>query len=191
MRFLTMMALGATLLMATPSLAQNRIPRASPPPLPETTAPEEAPAPEETPAPAATGGDTVRASDPEGVVAALEDLGFSAELDTEDGTGNPLIHTEIADLFVDVFFYGCSDNADCQTMMFLCTLDFEGKADPELAAEWNKLKLYGRLIVSDRGNFSMDYVLYTGQDGISVDDLDGFIAQMESSLNDFVDFVDF
>ncbi len=111
------------------------------------------------------GGGMVCASNPQTVVAALQEAGLQAKLG-KDGTGDPMIESAAAGYNFTVFFYGCSANRNCDSMQFRVNF----KADPTntfaQANRWNSAKRFLSLSVGkDQGMAAFHDVTTVG--GIS------------------------
>jgi hypothetical protein len=91
----------------------------------------------------------VQASDPQSVVAALQQAGYRAQLSVDD-VGDPLILSSESGTTFRVFFYNCTDNVDCRTIQF-----YVGFSDTDATLEsvnaWNRDNRFGRAYLGDDG----------------------------------------
>ena len=78
----------------------------------------------------------VRANDPAGIVAALQNAGLSATL-TTDSLGDPLIRSAVKGHPFRIVFYGCKANKDCATITFAAGFDRRDRPGG-LIKEWNR-----------------------------------------------------
>lgn len=82
--------------------------------------------------------DHICASAPDTVVKALQDAGYKAELGKSKGTGNPKISSAASGYSYDLFFYGCSDGRNCDSLEFMVSFEKDSVNSAELANLWNK-----------------------------------------------------
>ncbi len=90
----------------------------------------------------------VQAQQPRTVAAVLQDAGYRAEL-TKDQQGDPMIKSSSGGYEFEVFFYNCTDNADCRTVQFHSGYSEASDASAEAMNEWNKAFRFGRAYVKD------------------------------------------
>lgn len=96
------------------------------------------------------GAETVRASDPDGVVAALRDAGFAAEL-RRTRAGDPLIRAATpGELPFQMRFYGCLGGRDCTSLQLVAGFAARG-VSAETVNGWNAALRYGRVHVTGGG----------------------------------------
>jgi hypothetical protein len=74
----------------------------------------------------------VCASDPEGVVAALQAEGYKAQL-SKDNVGDPKIESSASGYDFTIYFYGCKDNNACNSLRFAVSFEDDGTNTPALA----------------------------------------------------------
>jgi hypothetical protein len=94
---------------------------------------------------------SVRAQDPESLVTAMRNAGYSAKLGT-DKVGDPMITSDIGGTTFQVFFYNCTDHEECATVQF--NAGFDLKTSPGLAPinEWNSKQRFGRAYIDKEGD---------------------------------------
>jgi Putative bacterial sensory transduction regulator len=105
--------------------------------------------------------DMVCASKPETIVAALQDAGYKAKLSKSETTGNPTIASSTSGYDFDVFFYGCKDNAQCDSVQFLVSFEKDKTNTAELANKWNSEKRFSQAYINKDGEFVMGYDVTT------------------------------
>ncbi len=93
----------------------------------------------------------IKASEPKTVVAALQDLGYRAEL-TRDKEGDPMISSAAAGFKFSIFFYNCDDNTDCRTLRLHCGFHIDGGIKLEQANDWNKGHLFSKVYLDDQND---------------------------------------
>lgn len=92
--------------------------------------------------------ESVDATDPAQLTQVIQDLGYRAQLKT-DNTGDPMITSSVAGTEFSILFYGCTDNAACKVLLFKVGYDLPlGTTDQTINA-WNADNLFGRAYLDD------------------------------------------
>jgi len=113
----------------------------------------------------------VKASEPESIMNYFQELGAPVKL-TEDKVGDPMIELQYYGTKMVIFFYGCSDNKNCNALQFYAGYTADSEISPEALNTWNADNRYGRAYRSENGSKRLEYDIYTGNDGVSLDDFD-------------------
>jgi Putative bacterial sensory transduction regulator len=100
------------------------------------------------------------ASNPATVVSALQEAGYKAKLAKDDG-GDPMISSSAAGYDFDIFFYGCKENKQCDSLQMRVSFGKDGANTPDLANKWNKGKRFSQAYIDDKGRFVTDYDVST------------------------------
>ncbi len=131
---------------------------------------------------------TLSAADPGGIAAALQRLGYKAEL-TKDEDGDPKIKSAAAGANYAVYFYGCTDGKDCNAIQFSAGFDTDNGLDLSAANEWNRDKRYGKVYLDDERDpyIELDMNMI---DGISEANFDDTVGLWDSLLADFQKHID-
>ena len=108
----------------------------------------------------ACGTDMVCASDPQTVVDALQREGYRAKLD-KDNSGDPMISSAATGYNFDIFFYGCEEKKQCDSLQFSVTFDSDKTDTPKLANEWNVGNRFGKAAINDKNQFQLRYDVAT------------------------------
>lgn len=131
------------------------------------------------------GANMVCASDPQTVVAALHKAGYQAKL-SADNVGDPMIESK-ANYRFDVYFYGCEQKKNCDSLRFEVIFMKEPENTAALANKWNAGKRFLYMAVKDDGRLTVAYDLAT-IGGVNqrnfADVLDWWGAMLED-LNEF------
>ena len=90
------------------------------------------------------------ADDPEGLVAALKELGYEAAL-SQDEMGNPVIDPNGSAVFPWLIFFDRCDDGPCRDMRFVAWTDIAGVIDMEYANDWNSYDGASRLFIMSDG----------------------------------------
>jgi hypothetical protein len=86
---------------------------------------------------------TVRAQDPQSLVAALQGGGYAAKLGV-DKVGDPMITSGIGGTSFQIFFYNCTNHKECATVQFHSGYDLDHALPLETINEWNRSQRFGR-----------------------------------------------
>ena len=133
---------------------------------------------------------SVNASDPDGLMAALQDLGYKATMDSSDD-GDPLIRSMADGTNFRIWFYGCDDaNSNCTGLNFSAGFDLEKGTTLEKMNAWNNQQLLGYATLDDENDpFLNHFVVTTG--GISAEAFQSIIARWDRAIADFKKEIDF
>ncbi|MCK8463958.1 YbjN domain-containing protein [Aliiroseovarius sp. S1339] len=115
--------------------------------------------------------DPIKASDPQSVLGYFKEIGAPATL-TEDSVGDPLIEIQYYGTTFAVFFYGCDDNKNCNSLQLYAGYTAENEISAEDLNSWNADQRYGRVYQDSDGRKKLEYDIYTGNAGVSSDDFD-------------------
>jgi hypothetical protein len=85
----------------------------------------------------------VKAQDPDSLVQALQDGGYTAKLGT-DKVGDPMITSGASGTSFQIFFYNCTEHKACATVTFHSGYDLKSSPGLEKINEWNRGKRFGR-----------------------------------------------
>lgn len=111
----------------------------------------------------------IRAADPQSIVSFLSEEGVDATL-TKDDYDDPKIKITYDNHRFSIYFYGCEENKNCQSLQFYAGYRTQGKWTQEQANDWNKGRRYGKAYVTESGSSRLEYDIHTGDFGIHVDD---------------------
>jgi hypothetical protein len=129
------------------------------------------------------------ASAPSTVVKALQDGGYRAKLD-KDSNGDPSISSSTAGYNYEIYFYGCKENKNCDSLQFQVSFQKDETHTAELANKWNNKWRFGQAAVTDKGAFvvSMDVSTIGGLNGTNfADSLNWWDATMGNLRQFFKD----
>ncbi|MEC9342586.1 MAG: YbjN domain-containing protein [Pseudomonadota bacterium] len=141
-------------------------------------------------APATAGAQEIVARDPLTVVNAMQNLGYRAELST-DSQGDPLITSAASGYRFVVFFYGCTDGAECQNLQFNASFDMEGQVDLKLINEWNAKFRFTKAFADDEGDPIIVMDLILGREGAVHDHFKTILQEWETHVADYTEHVGF
>lgn len=130
----------------------------------------------------------VCASYPEGVLRAMTDAGLTAKLGV-DRQGDPSIEGEGAGYKFDVFFYGCENKKQCDSLQFQVSFSASPELDTEFANKWNVSKRFLQAGVRENGVLAFSYDLTT-VGGVSADNFDDVLVWWQVMLDEVGNFFD-
>jgi len=106
------------------------------------------------------GAGLICASNPQTVMAALEKAGLKPKL-SKDGEGDPMIESDESSYHFDVYFYGCAEHKNCDSLRFETLFEKAPENTPELADKWNSKKRFLQASVRNDQQFAVAYDLAT------------------------------
>lgn len=101
------------------------------------------------------------ASDPKGVAAALQELGYRAALGKDEDSGRPEISSAASGYNYTVYFYDCEKEAKCASLQFNISFSDDGGNTVELANKWNLNKRFLQMSVNDKKTLYASYDVTT------------------------------
>lgn len=139
------------------------------------------------PAPLSAGG-LVDASNPQAVADLLQQAGYRAAVGV-DNVGDPKIDSSAAAVDFSIYFYGCENARNCQSVQFSSGYDLEKGTSFQAMNDWNAAQRFGYAYLdSDSDPFvSMDVNMAFG---ISPDNFRDSLALWEQVLSDFHTHID-
>ncbi len=101
------------------------------------------------------------ASDPAGIAQVITNHGYRAALEKTQ-SGNPIIRSAADGVNFDLFFYGCTDGADCRSIRFVAGFRMNPAPTVEQMNDWNKSKTIGMAYVADNGSARLGHFVALG-----------------------------
>ncbi len=138
-------------------------------------------------APASHAGETIDATEPALVLAAARDLGDASM--TRDSMGDPLIEGQLDGKEYRLYFYDCSENRDCKSLMFSAIWEAEELTD-EMMADWNREKRFGKAYIDEDGRAALEMNVNL-RGGATLANLGDTLDWWRLILAEFSDFNDF
>ncbi|HET9459122.1 MAG TPA: YbjN domain-containing protein [Sphingomicrobium sp.] len=132
----------------------------------------------------------VTAKDPQSIARALLASGYQAEI-KKDGEGDPMIMSASSGTRFGVFFYNCTNHANCATVQFHAGFDTDPGKAPSLEKinAWNRTQRFGRAYLDNEGDpvIEMDIDLDDGgmSQALFLDNLEFWVsvlAQFEKEI---------
>jgi hypothetical protein len=127
---------------------------------------------------------SINASDPEGLIQALQNIGYKATMDTADD-GDPLIRSMADGTNFRIWFYGCDDaNSNCTGLNFSAGFDLEKGTTLEKMNAWNNNQLLGYATLDDENDPFLNHFVVTNG-GISAEAFQSIIERWDRAIADF------
>lgn len=130
----------------------------------------------------------IAAHDPGSVVAALAMDGYETELTTDD-SGDPKITIELVGMLTHVYFFGCEDNANCDSLMFMTGFDRETPWTIEDATGVNKEVRFASTWLDEEGDPWISWDVVTGEEGIPASVFSLAVARYSDTVDIVADMV--
>ena len=90
----------------------------------------------------------LHARDPGRLAQVIQDLGYRARLET-DSVGDPMIVSSAGGTDFSIYFYGCTNNRECKSLLFKVGFDLVDGTTLENVNAWNETTLFGRAYLDD------------------------------------------
>lgn len=103
----------------------------------------------------------VSASRSQSVVDALQAAGYKAALTKSKSTGNPMIESAASGYNFTIYFYGCEEMKDCNSLQFGINFADDGGNTVELANKWNQSKRFIQMSLADDKTLDVSYDVST------------------------------
>lgn len=133
---------------------------------------------------AATAQDAVRAEDPSSLTAFLFDNGIASKVDT-DSYGDPMVQFRTSDRQFTIFFYNCTDGADCTNVQFYIGYETDGDVGMDVVNEMNRTNRFTRAAIDEEDDVIMTMDVLTGNFGLSQDDFGQLLDLFVEASADF------
>ena len=131
----------------------------------------------------------VDASDVDVIAALIQDEGYRAVVGT-DGVGDPRITSSANGYDFEVYFYGCTDGANCRDIQFSVNLDVEDGMSLTSVQDFNLEKRWAKVYLDEESDpfLEMDYNMYGG---VSVTNFNDTLDWWVIIMNEFLEYIDF
>jgi len=130
----------------------------------------------------------VTASNPASVQAAIQAYGVQATL-AKDSNGDPQINGKIAGYNYTVDFYGCKENANCQTIRIYSGFDLKKEFGQLKANEWNRQKRWAATYTDAENDPYLFMDINLDKGGMSQELFKDQIDWFQTMLGDFDKFI--
>lgn len=130
------------------------------------------------------------ASDPGSMAEVLQSFGYRAELGKDNG-GDPKIASSSGGASYSIFFYGCTNGKNCDSIGFSAAFDLDKGSTKDLMNKWNQEKRYTKAYLDDENDPVIDMDLYLGDGGVTIDNFRFWIDTWERAVGDFKTQINF
>jgi hypothetical protein len=140
------------------------------------------------PAPVPLGGNMIDATSPQALAELLQQQGYRAVVG-QDTSGNPKIDSSAAGVDYSIYFYGCNNGSDCQSLNFSSGFDLDRGTSFQAMNDWNSSQFFAYAYLDDESDpfLNMDMNLAYG---VSADNFVDSLAIWEQLLSDFQGHID-
>jgi hypothetical protein len=131
----------------------------------------------------------VDATDAEGLASLIRGLGYRATVE-KDGVGDPMIMSSAGGTDFAIYFYGCTDGADCKWLLFKVGYDLDDGTTGESINAWNAETIFGRAYLDDEADPWLEMSVNM-DGGVSRANFEDSFDWWEVILSGFEDHIDF
>lgn len=123
-------------------------------------------------------------ADPEVVASFLEDYGLKVTRDTDD-EGDPMLSSRIEGIYFDVFFYGCTEGQDCDSIEFSALFSGGEYVPLSVVNDWNGSNRFARAYIDEDGDPNLEFDVNLDFEGVGGRNFDNTIDVWRAVLSDF------
>jgi len=138
---------------------------------------------------AAAQSDLVDATDPQRLASLIQGLGYRAQVDV-DGVGDPLLISSVGGSNFRIYFYGCTDNKGCKSLLYKIGYDLTDGTTLDVVNGWNSDKLFGRAYLDDENDPWLELSVNMAG-GVSQFNFEDTFDWWEVIIGEFEDYIDF
>ncbi len=142
----------------------------------------------QTAAPPVTAGGMVDASSPDAIAALLQQAGYRAAV-TVDNIGDPKIESSAAGVDFSIYFYGCDNARNCQSVQLSSGYDLEQGTSFQSMNDWNSTQRFGFAYLDSESDPFVNYDINMAY-GLSQENFMDSLAIWEAVLSDFQAHID-
>ena len=130
--------------------------------------------------------DLIRLTDGSGVAGEIRALGYQSQLVT-GSDGDPVVRSRVGQTRYVIFFYGCRQNRNCQSIQFTTAYDTDGITLSRIN-RWNSQKRYINAWLDDDDDVQISMELYVGE-GITRDYFERALHRWHYLVGEFEDHI--
>lgn len=109
---------------------------------------------------------------------------------TTDDYGDPKLELEHLGTEFSVWYYGCTNGAECSSIEFFSGYATNGSVRLAKINEWNTDHRFARAYVTEDGAARIEYDVFLGDTGMSPDDFANVVGTWIGSMHEFEEFID-
>lgn len=108
----------------------------------------------------------------------------------EDNTGDPKINVDYYGTDFSIFYYGCEDGINCDSIQFFSGYRTDGGVRLSKVNEWNSNKRYAFAYVSKEGNARIEHDVFLGKYGMVPDDFAKLLSLWVRAQKEFEEHIE-
>ena len=125
----------------------------------------------------------VRSQDPSSVTAFLFEEGIPSKTDV-DSYGDPLVMFRKGDQPYTIWFYGCTENADCGSIRFYSGYETDGAVGIDFANKLNLENRFATALIDQEDDLVLVMDVLTGANGMVYSDFRSLLEMFISKIED-------
>ncbi len=134
--------------------------------------------------------ENIIASNPEALADYMRQIGYRAELTTDD-EGDPKIKSATGGANFSIYFYGCEQNKGCDSLQLSSGFDLDNGSSLNAVNSWNSKKRYGKAYLDDEKDPYIEYDVNLAKGGVSQENFRDTLEVWDRVLTDFRSYIDF
>ncbi len=131
----------------------------------------------------------VTASNAYNILQAIHEFGYTATME-KDSDGDPKISGKVSSTNFNVYFYGCSDNTNCKSLIFKAGYNLTNGITASKINEWNRNKRFSRAYIDDEGDPFLEMDVNLDYDGVGNKNFQDTLDWWRVSVESFEEFID-
>ncbi len=131
----------------------------------------------------------VTASNASTILDALHEYGYTGTME-KDSDGDPKISGKVSKTDFDVYFYGCTDNTNCKSVIFKAGYNLENGISALKINEWNRTKRFSRAYIDDESDPFLEMDVNLDYDGVGSENFQDTLDWWRVSVESFEEFID-
>ncbi|MCK4712312.1 MAG: YbjN domain-containing protein [Marinosulfonomonas sp.] len=131
----------------------------------------------------------VTATDANVVMKAMQDFGLVATMDV-DSQGDPKISSRVSDTKFSVYFYGCTNNDNCSSILIKAGYDLNDGMSALKINEWNREKRFAKAYIDDEGDPFLEMDVNLDFEGVGDKNFEDNLDWWRLLVEDFEEFID-
>jgi hypothetical protein len=107
-----------------------------------------------------------------------------------DNDGDPKISSRVDSTKFHVYFYGCTDNKDCKSILIKAGYDLKTPMSATKVNEWNRNKRFGKAYIDDDGDPFLEMDVNLDFDGVGAKNFEDTLDWWRMTVESFEEFID-
>jgi len=123
------------------------------------------------------------------VLQAIHEFGYTATMEN-DSDGDPKISGKVSSTSFNVYFYGCTDNTNCKSLIFKAGYNLSNGISAAKINEWNRNKRFSRAYIDDEGDPFLEMDVNLDYEGVGNENFQDTLDWWRVSVESFEEFID-